>query len=131
MIRRPPRSTRTDTLFPYTTLFRSPRSLLCDPYPSPRRVNCHPSHSPHHLDCPDLHNLAVQSHHSPNISPLHHPTRHMCVNIRQQWSLLCDPYPSPRRVTCHPSPSTHNPDYSYRRTLVAQSRNTPNISRIQ
>src|SRR3546814_14411315 len=29
MIRRPPRSTRTDTLFPYTTLFRSlsPRSL--------------------------------------------------------------------------------------------------------
>src|SRR3546814_2929889 len=26
MIRRTPRSTRTDTLFPYTTLFRSPRS---------------------------------------------------------------------------------------------------------
>src|SRR3546814_771540 len=26
MIRRPPRSTRTDTLFPYTTLFRSARS---------------------------------------------------------------------------------------------------------
>src|SRR3546814_9227131 len=28
MIRRPPRSTRTDTLFPYTTLFRSIHSLL-------------------------------------------------------------------------------------------------------
>src|SRR3546814_10436144 len=27
MIRRPPRSTRTDTLFPYTTLFRSPSGL--------------------------------------------------------------------------------------------------------
>src|SRR3546814_19684699 len=27
MIRRPPRSTRTDTLFPYTTLFRSPPPL--------------------------------------------------------------------------------------------------------
>src|SRR3546814_11565219 len=26
MIRRPPRSTRTDTLFPYTTLFRSRRA---------------------------------------------------------------------------------------------------------
>src|SRR3546814_6997388 len=26
MIRRPPRSTRTDTLFPYTTLFRSGRN---------------------------------------------------------------------------------------------------------
>src|SRR3546814_7367226 len=30
MIRRPPRSTRTDTLFPYTTLFRS--------FPEPSRV---------------------------------------------------------------------------------------------
>src|SRR3546814_16589439 len=28
MIRRPPRSTRTDTLFPYTTLFRSDRTDL-------------------------------------------------------------------------------------------------------
>src|SRR3546814_16022798 len=28
MIRRPPRSTRTDTLFTYTTLFRSPMKLL-------------------------------------------------------------------------------------------------------
>src|SRR3546814_8588116 len=28
MIRRPPRSTRTDTLFPYTTLFRSSFALL-------------------------------------------------------------------------------------------------------
>src|SRR3546814_2784035 len=27
MIRRPPRSTRTDTLFPYTTLFRSCQTL--------------------------------------------------------------------------------------------------------
>src|SRR3546814_14355917 len=30
MIRRPPRSTRTDTLFPYTTLFRSRRSVQAD-----------------------------------------------------------------------------------------------------
>src|SRR3546814_9877772 len=28
MRRRPPRSTRTDTLFPYTTLCRSPKSLI-------------------------------------------------------------------------------------------------------
>src|SRR3546814_19465447 len=28
MLRRPPRSTRTDTLFPYTTLFRSTRRRL-------------------------------------------------------------------------------------------------------
>src|SRR3546814_9270107 len=31
MIRRPPRSTRTDTLFPYTTLFRSPIVEFCRP----------------------------------------------------------------------------------------------------
>src|SRR3546814_14871952 len=34
MIRRPPRSTRTDTLFPYTTLFRS----RCRPGTSDRRT---------------------------------------------------------------------------------------------
>src|SRR3546814_5421173 len=33
MIRRPPRSTRTDTLFPYTTLFRSWVSPACNPRP--------------------------------------------------------------------------------------------------
>src|SRR3546814_1445634 len=30
MIRRPPRSTRTDTLFPYTTLFRSEQLAFAD-----------------------------------------------------------------------------------------------------
>src|SRR3546814_2836717 len=39
MIRRPPRSTRTDTLFPYTTLFRSPCGEGI--YPSPQGwVSC-------------------------------------------------------------------------------------------
>src|SRR3546814_12024601 len=37
MIRRPPRSTRTDTLFPYTTLFRSPLALRpAQPVPGQR-----------------------------------------------------------------------------------------------
>src|SRR3546814_2173903 len=31
MLRRPPRSTRTDTLFPYTTLFRSAGAAADDP----------------------------------------------------------------------------------------------------
>src|SRR3546814_8200161 len=34
MIRRPPRSTRTDTLFPYTTLFRSGRRAAGDRQPA-------------------------------------------------------------------------------------------------
>src|SRR3546814_9543981 len=46
MIRRPPRSTRTDTLFPYTTLFRSPASdrfrkclVISKPFnPAPERA---------------------------------------------------------------------------------------------
>src|SRR3546814_9043083 len=33
MIRRPPRSTRTDTLFPYTTLFRSTHAPVGQPHP--------------------------------------------------------------------------------------------------
>src|SRR3546814_4612198 len=36
MYRRPPRSTRTDTLFPYTTLFRSCRRLPTCPCRRPR-----------------------------------------------------------------------------------------------
>src|SRR3546814_13865222 len=32
MIRRPPRSTRTDTLFPYTTLFRSDEDVRHQPW---------------------------------------------------------------------------------------------------
>src|SRR3546814_10639800 len=35
MIRRPPRSTRTDTLFPYTTLFRSRIPARQCPWPQP------------------------------------------------------------------------------------------------
>src|SRR3546814_9457853 len=38
MIRRPPRSTRTDTLFPYTTLFRSHGGAHLDRHPRPRRA---------------------------------------------------------------------------------------------
>src|SRR3546814_3527919 len=34
MIRRPPRSTRPDTLFPYTTLFRSPHLITRRTFPS-------------------------------------------------------------------------------------------------
>src|SRR3546814_13535395 len=38
MIRRPPRSTRTDTLFPYTTLFRSRRADVPRPHGPTRRA---------------------------------------------------------------------------------------------
>src|SRR3546814_475076 len=38
MIRRPPRSTRTDTLFPYTTLFRSAGDRAAQPGTLSQRV---------------------------------------------------------------------------------------------
>src|SRR3546814_8844921 len=39
MIRRPPRSTRTDTLFPYTTLFRSGSALVSTSFADFHAVN--------------------------------------------------------------------------------------------
>src|SRR3546814_8286577 len=55
MIRRPPRSTRTDTLFPYTTLFRSTRrSPDCRPVSAvfehslPNRTNQNAEIAPSH-----------------------------------------------------------------------------------
>src|SRR3546814_7240502 len=42
MIRRPPRSTRTDTLFPSTTLFRSPQNEAAAPESRPARC-CAPA----------------------------------------------------------------------------------------
>src|SRR3546814_1005361 len=52
MIRRPPRSTRTDTLFPYTTLFRSPRQRggPRGHGAGRRRPGRHRSHRLRHLD---------------------------------------------------------------------------------
>src|SRR3546814_2137118 len=44
MIRRPPRSTRTDTLFPYTTLFRSPRREALGPFRIGRGVPAEVDH---------------------------------------------------------------------------------------
>src|SRR3546814_15102370 len=42
MLRRPPKSTRTDTLFPYTTLFRSHRPRRARPPPIGHQFGTHP-----------------------------------------------------------------------------------------
>src|SRR3546814_2197748 len=46
MIRRPPRSTRTDTLFPYTTLFRSRRGRGRFPDPAQPAAGLSDRHEP-------------------------------------------------------------------------------------
>src|SRR3546814_11779357 len=70
MIRRPPRSTRTDTLFPYTTLFRSRRRA--GPLPDPllqaragtrnRATHCRRSQSAQPLDDRHLRHTAAFAH---------------------------------------------------------------------
>src|SRR3546814_10761534 len=63
MIRRPPRSTRTDTLFPYTTLFRSGRQKLGQPVPlsnfvpDENRGKRHPAQRNTPLRCSSLRGL--------------------------------------------------------------------------
>src|SRR3546814_6618486 len=69
MIRRPPRSTRTDTLFPYTTLFRSPPRRTRPPVPprahtpwprrQPRRLHAIAAHGP--IDRSEEHTSELQS----------------------------------------------------------------------
>src|SRR3546814_7483802 len=60
MIRRPPRSTRTDTRFPYTTLFRSGQhSALSDLRPQPAAVFLRPEAVHPRL----LRGLAAREHH--------------------------------------------------------------------
>src|SRR3546814_10759859 len=67
MIRRPPRSTRTDTLFPYTTLFRSFSTKAAHASSSPRIGS---AYSPHQSGTPPSHDTplpddqCLQSRHS-------------------------------------------------------------------
>src|SRR3546814_14212851 len=58
MIRRPPISTRTDTLFPYTTLFRSAREELRQPHYDPRQER---ERLPHRIELLD--HLGHDEHH--------------------------------------------------------------------
>src|SRR3546814_9152740 len=59
MIRRPPRSTRTDTLFPYTTLFRSRRNgrrrrlHLCDSFEGLSAFQAADKARHHNMDTPE------------------------------------------------------------------------------
>src|SRR3546814_5261097 len=63
MIRRPPRSTRTDTLFPYTTLFRSESGAR--PARHPRRARAaRPPRNAASRDPPRQTRRAVQDHRS-------------------------------------------------------------------
>src|SRR3546814_18488824 len=60
MIRRPPISTRTDTLFPYTTLFRSCSRWS---HPPSRQTDCRGARAIHLQAWPESHRSTVQAIH--------------------------------------------------------------------
>src|SRR3546814_19669625 len=57
MILRPPRSTRTDTLFPYTTLFRSPGQKAAQQHVEVDAVGLGPPPAPRHRDARRVHDM--------------------------------------------------------------------------
>src|SRR3546814_5229915 len=85
MIRRPPRSTRTDTLFPYTTLFRSRR----------RGWGVHMANLPtgsHEEFPPTLTDLAVRElveiHAEQHVAPAHQPVSELGGRSEEHTSEL-------------------------------------------
>src|SRR3546814_822188 len=92
MIRRPPRSTRTDTLFPYTTLFRSPPPGQHDPH---NRASDPVSHneSPELLHCYVCKRKYTQVHHfydqlCPSCAELNFFKRTETADLRGRVALL-------------------------------------------
>src|SRR3546814_3677062 len=61
MIRRPPRSTRTDTLFPYTTLFRSNCMKEFEMRHGMNRHGCDERHAMHRAVRSEEHTSELQS----------------------------------------------------------------------
>src|SRR3546814_12111400 len=84
MIRRPPRSTRTDPLFPYTTLFRSGRlfSEVVSSYASRHRVK------PGITGWAQVHGWRGETH---TEDQLLHRLEHDLYYV-ENWSLLLDLY---------------------------------------
>src|SRR3546814_5583712 len=92
MIRRPPRSTRTDTLFPYTTLFRSG---LIIPDEIVRRVGhqCVLMHGSLHPSKNVLHKIAVarthKARHEPGLVRSEEHTSELQSLMRISYAVFC------------------------------------------
>src|SRR3546814_17124710 len=82
MIRRPPRSTRTDTLFPYTTLFRSYINSTCgtDPF-WPSEIQ-HPAYGVEHVNAHVTHDAVAVLHKSAPPASV----RSAIVRTQRGWS---------------------------------------------
>src|SRR3546814_4981602 len=88
MIRRPPRSTRTDTLFPYTTLFRSrPAWRGRDRGRWPARSRCRPVRRPRSTDGGGTPIAAARAAHRPCRSEEH--TSELQSLMRNSYAVFC------------------------------------------
>src|SRR3546814_6792048 len=96
MIRRPPRSTRTDTLFPYTTLFRSPAARAAAASSSAKRLSCFSPAGPTHNNalgafghqlCKDVARETIALGHCPARSEEH--TSELQSLMRISYAVFC------------------------------------------
>src|SRR3546814_18908962 len=115
MIRRPPRSTRTDTLFPYTTLFRSPSKSRA----TNRRRSSITEHSFHGID------TSRQACLSGGVTHVSGTMCHLCLGSLSQPPSRRPPSrrPPSRRTRCRvPAsdgrPRRHRPDAGFQRPVA-------------
>src|SRR3546814_6994744 len=134
MIRRPPRSTRTDTLFPYTTLFRSGlhlpsaqlRELAERPVPAgvPLAASCHDETELRHAEAIGC-DFAI-------LGPVN-PTPHHPHAPRPPFPPLSvrapqPPLPLPPLPATPPYPTTHPPPHGAPRPPANHAPSAPSTS---
>src|SRR3546814_7019394 len=115
MIRRPPRSTRTDTLFPYTTLFRSPPGGLDQP--AAARHVALPRVHPHHAARSEEHTSELQSlmRISYAVFCLKKNKHHLLSHRHQSYSPISS-IPHKEIATHNKSTHIHNAQHFFRTT---------------
>src|SRR3546814_2763538 len=115
MIRRPPRSTRTDTLFPYTTLFRSSdaRRPARDFHATGRQPpRSRDDRLPRRAAAAGVHSRTVR----PSIPPHGHPARRRSEEhtselqslMRISYAVFCLKKKTTKTKTQHDTTQTHN-----------------------
>src|SRR3546814_6353681 len=117
MIRRPPRSTRTDTLFPYTTLFRSEHQVGGDHVVLVAHRGASPSLCTQSLPA-SRHRLSARARASSE------PANHRCVPItiaHSGGSMLGSIFDSPSRLMVWPWCSEFHQSRSEEQTSELQS----------
>src|SRR3546814_7381029 len=121
MLRRPPRSTRTDTLFPYTTLFRSRTGGRTTPGPGPAR---RPATSPRFGAMHQVAQLATEAFtRSPNVRSEEH-TSELQSLMRISYAVFCLKKKNNRK-------RSNQPNSHHKHQHKQQSQNKRNETTIQ